>query len=223
MQRDQKNCAQKIISDDTSRYMVGGQRYDGPMRTAYRGRQRRRYRLMERGLVGTALGCMLGCLVAGGCGARSASVSPTTSLSPFITPAPSLGSTTVESNGPTTPPASGPTTSLPAGMTTIDVNRDSNGATITVGLHQSVVVTLDTTNWTFQPISDPSIMGQSAQVVTPGPIGCQALASCGSVSVRLAPHLPGRAVVRATREKCGELRRCAGSDALFSITLAVGQ
>jgi hypothetical protein len=134
---------------------------------------------------------------------------------------------TVGSTGQSEPPG-GPSTStagssssstVPFGV--LNVGDDSNGQTITVHLGQEIVVTLNTTDWMFEHNSAPSVIRQAPEVVTNGPITCRSQASCGSVSVHLMAQSQGEAVVRATREKCGELRRCTDGEGLFSLSINV--
>lgn len=119
------------------------------------------------------------------------------------------GGPSVGSSQPSAPPAS------------LALTDDANGRTVDAQVGEAITVTLSTTNWTFGAVSDAGVLTQAKQRVTFGPVGCRSLRNCGSVDVRLLAAAPGRAIVRATREKCGELVRCTGAAALFTVTVVV--
>ena len=99
--------------------------------------------------------------------------------------------------------------------------EDSNGQTVVLHVGQPVVVRLQTTDWAFGPTSDASVLDQGAPVTENGPAGCRTSSSCGSVAVNLTPRGLGRATVHASRERCGELRRCSAAQGSFTLTVDV--
>ncbi|HET7320355.1 MAG TPA: hypothetical protein VFI84_02070 [Candidatus Saccharimonadales bacterium] len=110
-----------------------------------------------------------------------------------------------------------------AALTTklVRLDESANGKTIDVKQGTIISVELNTTNWTFKPISDPSIAKQSNQIVRQGLTTCRALQDCGNVSVRIQALQRGKAVAQATKEKCGELVYCTGSAVGFSVEIKI--
>jgi hypothetical protein len=101
------------------------------------------------------------------------------------------------------------------------LGASSDGQTITVAVGRTILVSLNTTDWTFVQISNPAIVRQFPQAVVPGPVSCRSMADCGSVSVRLSALATGKVHVRATRSKCGELRLCTGKERSYTLTVVV--
>jgi hypothetical protein len=95
------------------------------------------------------------------------------------------------------------------------------GRTVTIHRGEPVRITLDTTNWQFDPPVDPGVIGWQPPAVTHGPSRCNVLSECGSVSISGLAKLAGRATVHATRERCGELRLCDPSAGSYTLTIEV--
>lgn len=93
--------------------------------------------------------------------------------------------------------------------------------TVTIHQGQPVRVTLDTTNWRFDPTADSSVIRWQPQAVASGSGGCTVINQCGSVSIAGVAIGAGQATVRATREKCGELRLCDASAGTYTLTIVV--
>jgi hypothetical protein len=93
--------------------------------------------------------------------------------------------------------------------------------TVTVHRGQAVEVALDTTNWQFDPRADVGVIRWQPQVVATGPENCTVLGQCGSVSIAGMADRRGRTTVHASREKCGELRRCDPSASSYRLTIVV--
>jgi hypothetical protein len=99
-----------------------------------------------------------------------------------------------------------------------DADKDR---TVTVHRGQAVEVALDTTNWQFDPPADSGVIRWQPQVIAAGPKSCTVLSQCGSVSIPGMAVQPGRTTVHASREKCGELRRCDPSAGTYRLTVVV--
>jgi len=151
-------------------------------------------------------------LSAAACGSSGESPGPIASTRPGIS------GSTLPSSSSTTTPAS-PTTV--AGSESLSLGDSANGQTVSARVGQVVLVTLQSTDWMFEPISDSSVASQSQQSILDGPIACRTLSDCGYVTTSIVALNQGTVVVRATREKCGELVRCDGSKAVFSLMIVV--
>jgi hypothetical protein len=101
------------------------------------------------------------------------------------------------------------------------VGAGSDGRVLQVEVSQVVIVRLDSTNWTFLPPSGGGVVEQRGEVVTEGPLDCQVIADCGSVTALVVAASPGVAAVRATREKCGELVFCDARAGRFRLVMRV--
>ena len=100
-------------------------------------------------------------------------------------------------------------------------SNTDKGKTVTVHRGQPIQVTLDTTNWQFDPPTDTGVIRWQPQAVASGSGGCIVINQCGSVSIAGVAMQTGRTTVHATREKCGELRRCDPSASSYSLTIMV--
>ena len=105
----------------------------------------------------------------------------------------------------------------------IVVNSANNGGTLKAHVNDTIRVTLDTTDWTFQSVSDSSILiPQGGQTVSPAPRGtCLPGMGCGSTTARFKAVAGGRSTITATRMSCGEARRCVGAEGLFQADIIV--
>jgi hypothetical protein len=95
------------------------------------------------------------------------------------------------------------------------------GRTVTIHRGELVRVTLDTTNWRFDPPAGTGVIRWRPEAVASGSEGCAALEQCGSVSISGFAVQAGRATVHASRERCGELRLCEPSVGSYTLTIVV--
>ena len=100
------------------------------------------------------------------------------------------------------------------------VDHSWNHRALTVRPGRIVIVQLDRTTWTFHPPGG-DVLRQSAQLVRDGPLSCQVLADCGTVTVVVRAARPGDAVITASRRKCGELIMCDARAGTFRIRVHV--
>jgi hypothetical protein len=101
------------------------------------------------------------------------------------------------------------------------VGGGSNRRVVPVAVGQVLIVRLDSTNWTFLRPSGGGVVEQRREVVTEGPLACRVIGDCGSVTVRVVASSPGVAVIRATRQKCGELVYCDAHADSFRLLIRV--
>jgi hypothetical protein len=93
--------------------------------------------------------------------------------------------------------------------------------TVTVHRGQPIQVTLDTTNWRFEPPTETRVIRWEPEAIASGSGGCIVINQCGSASITGVAMQTGHTTVHATREKCGELRRCDPSASSYSLTIVV--
>lgn len=101
------------------------------------------------------------------------------------------------------------------------LSNSDNGKVIDTAVNESIVVRLDTIDWTFGTNTNSDIIRQSPQKVTQGSVSCRAQADCGNVSIHATAIAKGRITMQATRQKCGELMLCMGNSGVFNVTLNV--
>jgi hypothetical protein len=101
------------------------------------------------------------------------------------------------------------------------VDGESDGRVLTMAVGQVVIVRLDSTNWTFLRPSGGRAVEQRDEAVTEGPLSCRVIDDCGSVTALVVAAAPGVGVVRATREKCGELVFCDAQAGRFRLIVRV--
>lgn len=116
--------------------------------------------------------------------------------------------------GATPPPV---TVTSSGDMTATDA---ANGQTISIGLGHTLTVTLNSTYWTFNGSSDPSVLQQAGQPTYKG-TSCVPGGGCGTASLQFKALAPGTAVVTATRTSCGEALACGPDQSRYSITVMV--
>jgi hypothetical protein len=105
----------------------------------------------------------------------------------------------------------------------VRVDDSKNGQSVKVHSGDVVKVTLNTTFWTFDQSSNPSILKQVGdQVVSPDPIGsCLPGMGCGVTTAWYKALSAGIAIVTASRYSCGEARRCVGDEGHYQVTVVV--
>ena len=96
-----------------------------------------------------------------------------------------------------------------------------NGRKVLVGRNTELKITLGTTSWTFQPISNTSIVSQigKTEVVPTKP--CFPGMPCGTSSAQFMVRNIGEAKIIATRHYCGEARNCRPSNDTWVLTVIV--
>lgn len=159
--------------------------------------------------VALLLSCLLGIAGCTGSGAHASE--------------PDRASTPSGSSGDTSTPGRRPAQPDPgdSGAADRSLGAAANGQTVNVTVGAHVTVEVPTTNWTFLPSRNPHVLRQSPEVVRNGPVTCRSLGDCGSVTLTVRAIATGRATVRASREKCGELIRCTGAHGRFAVTVLV--
>lgn len=117
--------------------------------------------------------------------------------------------------------ACGSTGGLPAHE--IAATDAQNGQSIAIHVGDTVRLTLNSTEWTVENSSDPTVVKQEGvQVVSPAPRGaCLPGMGCGTTTALFKAVKSGTATVRATRGNCGEARRCVGAEGQYQLTVVV--
>ena len=116
-----------------------------------------------------------------------------------------------------------PTNPPHPGTAEVVVDGSKNGGTVKAHVGDVIRVTLDSTDWTFQPVSAPSVLAPNGQqVVSPAPRGtCYPGMDCGTTTARFTAVANGTASITATRISCGEARRCVGAEGMFQVDIIV--
>jgi hypothetical protein len=84
-------------------------------------------------------------------------------------------------------------------------------------------VTLKGATWTFNPVSDPSILAEvPSQAGTSHPIvDCAPELGCGVTNAWYMALAPGTAVISATQGSCIEQPTCVGNQGIYQVTVVV--
>ena len=110
----------------------------------------------------------------------------------------------------------------PASSTTSRVVGDSdNGRTVSVPVGDVVVVRLSADNWTISPSTNPAVLrmtGTQRQRRSPR---CVPGGTCGTTTASFTALQKGVAVLRASRNYCGEAIRCTPATDSWSVTVDV--
>jgi hypothetical protein len=116
-----------------------------------------------------------------------------------------------------------PTNPPNSGAAEVFVDSSKNGGTVKAHVGDVIRITLDTTSWTFQPVSADSVLApKGQQVVSPAPRGtCYPGMNCGTTTARFRAIASGNARITATRISCGEARRCVGAEGTFQVNVIV--
>ena len=115
--------------------------------------------------------------------------------------------------------SSGGQSSLTSAPTTHQLNDGSNGSTLEVHLGDTIVVTLDSTNWTLDV---PTTTLQPLGAPQTSPSHCAVMGSgCGTVTASYNAGHVGQATLHAHRDSCGEALRCSAQQSDWSVTVRV--
>ena len=108
-------------------------------------------------------------------------------------------------------------------LSEVKVDNSKDGQSVQVHVGDTVKVTLNSTYWTFDQSSDPSVLKELGdQVVTPDPIGsCLPGMGCGVTTAWYKALSAGSATVSASRVSCGEALRCVGNQGAYRVTVVV--
>lgn len=145
--------------------------------------------------------------------APSPSPSPRVTASPARTPTPAGTPTHLAT--PTPSPTINPAA---AGTVFTDAN---NGQTVHVAVGQQFSVSLGSTYWTFEALSDASVLHVVGTPATTRSPGCIPGGGCGTVTAVFTAVAPGQVTVKADRRSCGEAMLCTGAAGMFALTVAV--
>ncbi len=122
-----------------------------------------------------------------------------------------------------TPPiAIGTTVSTPAAVTATEAD---NGHTITIAHGGLLTVRLNSTYWRFGTNTSGAALRPAGRPVTsavPSTAShCVAGAGCGAVTAVFHAVAPGKAVVTASRDSCGEAMACGHGQGVYQLTVLV--
>lgn len=103
---------------------------------------------------------------------------------------------------------------------TLNLDEKANGTTVHVHFGDTIIVTLHSTYWSFLPTGTLALQ-PFAPVVTAAGTGCgQPVGTgCGTVTATYNVGHVGTATLHAHRDTCGEVLRCLGKDADWSVTV----
>jgi len=92
-----------------------------------------------------------------------------------------------------------------------------------VGIHigDHVRVILESTYWTFGPVSNSAILGKLGPAHVATRHGCVPGQGCGTVTVLFKAVGLGTATITATRSSCGEAMGCTVESATYRVTVRV--
>ena len=163
------------------------------------------------GVIATALALVMSACSAQGTptqsGLGTTTMLPTTSSSPLSYP-----------GGSTLPP-----TTAPSNVSEVTATDGDKGKTVHLRPGQHLKVTLASTYWQFQPVSNRAVLKQEGKpVVVPQPTGCVPGQGCGTVTANYLAMAPGSAMVTAIRSSCGEAMGCTATSGRFGLTVMVG-
>jgi hypothetical protein len=105
----------------------------------------------------------------------------------------------------------------------VKVNDTDIGTHVLLHPGEVFGVTLKGTTWTFDPVSDPSVLadlpsqaGTSHEIVN-----CAPELGCGVTNAWYMALAPGTAVVSATQVSCIEKPRCVADQGMYRVTVVV--
>lgn len=105
---------------------------------------------------------------------------------------------------------------------TTTVADRSNGSTVTLQVGDHLKVVLSSTYWRFGPASKPQVLRSDvAPAPDPQLQGCVPGQGCGTETAMFTAVQAGTARVSASRETCGEVLRCRGSQGRFTLEVIV--
>jgi hypothetical protein len=105
---------------------------------------------------------------------------------------------------------------------TVRLSTADAGHHVTVGLGGHLHVVLDSTYWTFLPMTPDGILrSDGSPRVVPRLDHCVPGQGCGTVTLEITAMAPGEASIEATRTTCGEALRCAPGQGDFRVSVTV--
>jgi len=97
------------------------------------------------------------------------------------------------------------------------------GRTVTVASGQRLVVGLDSTYWTFRPVTPGGVLrAVGSPRVVPRLDHCVPGQGCGTVTAEFQATGSGTATIEATRTTCGEALRCSPGQGDYRVQVRVG-
>jgi hypothetical protein len=102
------------------------------------------------------------------------------------------------------------------------ITQAACGTTIDSRVGAQIVVSLDSTYWMFQAVSDPTVLEQSGTPTSTAG-NCPAGVGCGTVRAVFEAIGAGQASIQASRSSCGEASACGPGqgDGICTITVDV--
>jgi hypothetical protein len=99
----------------------------------------------------------------------------------------------------------------------------SCGMTITSAVGDQIIVSLGSTYWTFQAVSDPSVLEQVGTTMTTPSAHCTPGGGCGTTRAVFDAIGAGQAMINASRTTCGEALGCGPGQGqgICTITIVV--
>ena len=105
---------------------------------------------------------------------------------------------------------------------TVHLSSADTGRHVTVALGGHLEIVLDSTYWTFLPVTPVGILHSDGPPrVVPRLGHCVPGQGCGTVTLDVTAMAPGNATVEATRTTCGEALRCGPGQGDFRVFVAV--
>jgi hypothetical protein len=117
-------------------------------------------------------------------------------------------------------PSTGPPTAPSSAPSTVSVGERDAGRTLRVDVGAIVRVTLHSTYWLFEPVSDPAVLDRTGPVARATAAGVPG-SGAGTVIGTWRATRRGTAVVTAHRTSCGEALRCVGAAGQFRLVVVV--
>ena len=109
-----------------------------------------------------------------------------------------------------------------ASTATRSLSESANHHTVNVKKGTTLVVTLHSTYWTFNPLSGNALRAKGRPVTVPAPMGtCVPGGGCGTVTARFVAHADGSATISAGRTSCGEALLCQPSQRTYTVKVKV--
>ncbi|HSX40781.1 MAG TPA: hypothetical protein VLF68_04150 [Candidatus Saccharimonadales bacterium] len=103
-----------------------------------------------------------------------------------------------------------------------NISEPQNGTMVTVQKGAAVTVTLHSTYWEFQPISDATVLKPNGNSVTEPDMTVKIPGTgAGTITQSFTALSTGTATFSATRTTCGEALQCAADQKLFKVTIVV--
>lgn len=133
------------------------------------------------------------------------------------------------SSTPASTGASHPTTSAPTAASSnphqASVNQTDNGHTVTLAVGERLVLSLPSTYWDIAAArpatvlhTDPPTTSTRTQTSTGR---CVTGQGCGAATAVFHATAAGTATITATRQSCGEAKRCTPAQSTYTLTVTV--